>query len=70
MKLIWEYCVPLSLALLAAITYFGDPNERILFAIPIVPGENKNLYAIAFLIASIFFAYSIFRSRSKDGRGN
>lgn len=66
MKLIWEYFVPLFFAALAVVTYFGDPNERILFSIPIVPGENKNIYALSFLAMSLFLAYSIFRSKQKN----
>ena len=66
MKQIWNCSVPIAFALLAFITYFGDPNERILFAIPIVPGAHKNLHALAFVIASVFFAYSVFRHQKNS----
>lgn len=69
MKLIWKYMVPLTFALLGVDTLAGDPSERILKSVPIIPGENQHLIASIFFVIAAFLAYAVYKhDQKKEGQ--
>ena len=56
-----KYFIPLLVAAIALLTAVGDPNERILRSIPIIPGRHQLEYALGFAMLALVLACVIYR---------
>ena len=53
LKLIWKFYIPLLVFFLGIVTFYSDPNERILKSIPIVPGEHRTIISLGLILIGI-----------------
>ncbi len=67
MELAKRYFIPLLLLAIALLTAIGDPDDRILKSIPIIPGPYRLEYAMGFTLLAGVLAFIIYRHGQRTG---
>ena len=62
-----KYFIPLLVLAIAVLTAVGDPDERILKSIPIIPGPYRLEYAAGFAALAGILTYIIYRHDRRNG---
>ena len=65
-KLLWKYYIPLLVFFLGVVTFFSDPDERILKSIPIVPGDNRTAIALGLMLIGVVLGAVVYRNGRKS----
>jgi hypothetical protein len=67
--IIWEYFIPLLFLLIALDTLLGDPDQRILKSIPIVPGQYQRELAALFAVVAVVLGLIVYRHKKNQDHG-
>lgn len=63
--LLWKYYIPLLVFFLGVVTFFSDPDERILKSIPIVPGDNRTAISLGLMLIGVVLGAVVYRNGRK-----
>ncbi|WP_166213029.1 hypothetical protein [Cognatiluteimonas telluris] len=63
------YFIPLLVLGIAILTITGDPNERILKSVPIIPGEYRYEIAAGFAAIAALLAFIIYHYQKRRPPG-